>query len=326
MKVSVAICTYNGEKYLKEQLDSILNQSHPVDEIVVCDDGSTDKTIEILNEYSTNNPGLFHIHENEENLRSVKNFEKALQLCTGDILFLSDQDDIWTADKVAEYLDYFEKNPTINVIASNGYCIDENSKVHDKYSLWDIPALLHESNSKVDYYKIIAYLGNIATGASMAIRKTFLKETIPFPILTGYHHDEWIALIAAHKNSFELLNKKYFYYRIHSNQQVGGVFFKKTKRNKHVFSYTYDLESSGLPFWSYKIILKKLIYSYLKNEKLLKESTAYAHLFEENLNGIKTLFYQRKQKMEELFPLKSKILDISDRTFKKRIYDKNFKL
>lgn len=326
MKTSVALCTYNGERFIREQIDSILNQTQSVDEIVVCDDGSTDKTLDILEQYAIDNPNLFRIYKNEINLRSVKNFEKALQLCTGDILFLSDQDDIWTEYKVADYLNYFEKNPNINVIASNGYCIDENSKVHDKYSLWDIPALLREANSKVDYYKIIAYLGNIATGATMAVRKSFLKETISFPIIKGYHHDEWIALVAAHKNSFELLDKKYFYYRIHSNQQVGGVFFKKTKRNKYVFTYTYNLESPDLPFWSYKIILKKLIYSYLKNEKLLQENKAYSQLFKENLEGIKKLFYLRKQKMEELYPLKSKILDTSDRLFKKRIYDKNFKL
>ena len=78
MQISVALCTYNGEKFIHQQIDSILKQSLKVDEIVVCDDGSNDKTIEILNDYSKKNPDLFKIHQNEKNLRSVKNFEKAI--------------------------------------------------------------------------------------------------------------------------------------------------------------------------------------------------------------------------------------------------------
>ena len=76
MKLSVALCTYNGEKYIKEQIDSILNQTLKIDEIVICDDRSTDSTISILEEYAIHNPNIFKIHINEENLRSVKNFEK----------------------------------------------------------------------------------------------------------------------------------------------------------------------------------------------------------------------------------------------------------
>ena len=87
MKISVALCTYNGEQFLKEQLDSILKQTQKVDEIVICDDGSTDATINILENYSANYPNIFHIYRNKVNLRSVKNFEKAITLCTGDLIF-----------------------------------------------------------------------------------------------------------------------------------------------------------------------------------------------------------------------------------------------
>ena len=76
MTTSVALCTFNGEKFLKEQLDSILNQTVTIDEIIVCDDGSTDATISILNSYKEKFPEIFNIYINEENLRSVKNFEK----------------------------------------------------------------------------------------------------------------------------------------------------------------------------------------------------------------------------------------------------------
>ena len=108
-KISVALCTYNGEKYLHQQIDSILNQTVPVHEIVVCDDGSNDQTSKILTQYQTKFPEVFKIHFNTENLRSVKNFEKAISLCTGDIIFLSDQDDIWEENKVEVFIKYFDE-------------------------------------------------------------------------------------------------------------------------------------------------------------------------------------------------------------------------
>ena len=91
MKTSVALCTFNGEKFLQEQLSSILSQSVSVNEIVVCDDGSTDQTFEILKNYQGKFPKLFRIYRNQKNLGYVLNFEKAMSLCTGEIIFLCEK-------------------------------------------------------------------------------------------------------------------------------------------------------------------------------------------------------------------------------------------
>jgi len=111
MKLSVALCTYNGEKFIEQQINSILNQSISIDEIVICDDQSTDKTVEILKKLQSEHKAIVVI-ENEINLRSTKNFEKAISLCTGDFIFLSDQDDVWNAQKVEKTLAIFKENPT----------------------------------------------------------------------------------------------------------------------------------------------------------------------------------------------------------------------
>ncbi len=221
MKTSVALCTYNGEKYIEEQLNSILNQTVPVDEIVICDDKSTDATHDIINQYCNKFPGVIKFYINEVNLRSVKNFEKAISLCTNEIIFLSDQDDIWHLEKVKHFIEYFKNNPKIDVVASNGYCIDDNSKVHEKYAVWDVPQFLAEKGVAFNYHKIICYVSNIATGASMAFRKTICDEILPFPIMKDFHHDEWIAILSSKRDAFVMLPEKYFYYRIHENQQVG---------------------------------------------------------------------------------------------------------
>ena len=325
MLISVALCTYNGEKFIDQQIDSILNQTLKVDEIIVCDDGSSDRTIEILNQYSKNNPNLFKIYQNEQNLKSVKNFEKAIQLCSGDIIFLSDQDDIWVNEKVEHYISYFDKNPNIKVLASNGYCINEKSEVEEKYSIWDVPQFLREKKVSFTYYKLITYISNIATGASMAFKKEIIKEILPFPILKGFHHDEWIAIIASKKNTFELLNEKYFYYRIHSNQQVGGVFFDKTKQTKQFLTAIFDIDSFNNSFTEQKKSAKKLSLAYHRNKDLLKLETQYSYLFEENLMKIELAFIEMKNKMKKEHRIKTIVLYVFDRILNKRQLNPKYK-
>ena len=99
--ISVAMATYNGEVYLRKQLDSILHQSLPVDEIIICDDQSSDGTVDIIQEYIKQYPHI-HLYQNEQNLGYKRNFKKALSLCSKEYIFLCDQDDIWDSDKVKE--------------------------------------------------------------------------------------------------------------------------------------------------------------------------------------------------------------------------------
>lgn len=318
MKISVAICTYNGEQFLKDQIDSILNQTLKVDEIIVCDDCSTDTTIEIVNNYAKGNPNLFKIIINETNLKSVKNFEKAIKLCSGEVIFLSDQDDIWALNKVEEYVNYFKENPKINVLASNGYCINENNEIEEKYAIWDVPQILRENNIEVDYYKLITIVSNIATGASMAFRKEFVPLFLPFPILENLHHDEWISIISSYQKSFELLNEKFFYYRIHSSQQVGGVFYKKTKRKKLMLYEIYNIFDNDTTFNNLKKRIKRLASAYSKNKKFTNIETEYKSLFEANLKEIQSLFFSAKNQMKSKFPFSYFWLNISDKVQNKR--------
>jgi len=322
MKISVALCTYNGEVYLKEQVDSILNQTMKVDEIIVCDDGSTDATIAILKEYAAANPNLFQINENEVNLRSVKNFEKAVTLCTGDLIFLSDQDDKWALNKVEDYVAYFKANPTIQVLASNGYCIDSQSKLLDKYTLWDIPEFFREANIPFDYHTLITCVSNIVTGASIALKKEIVSEIVPFPIIKNFHHDEWIAIIATKKKAFAMVNEKYFYYRMHENQQVGGVFFPKTPKERTKLMDNFNIEGKNLTLTKYKKRLRKLADTYTKTyfkSQFFKNSfPQLQYIFEDTLTTVETLFETTKVEMKKKYPLASSLLSVSDKLFNKR--------
>lgn len=318
MKLSVAMCTYNGGRFLNEQIDSILHQTLKVDEIIVCDDISTDDTLTILEEYSNKNPNLFKIYKNEINLKSVKNFEKAINLCSGEIIFLADQDDVWANNKVKDYIKHFNHNLNINAIGSNGFCIDENSNVIDKYSLWDIPNFLKEQNIPYDYFRMITFFGNIFTGASMAFRKCIIPEVMPFPNVKNYHHDGWIATIAASKDEIVMLNDKYFYYRIHSKQQVGGVFFDKNEKQKDKLLHIYDIHQTKLSFYILTKKLKKLSVSYNDKSKIIEEYPKYGPLFENNKIEILDNYEKVKKNLKRKYPLRFFLLNIVDRIFDKR--------
>ncbi|AZB31715.1 glycosyltransferase family 2 protein [Chryseobacterium balustinum] len=293
-KISVALCTYNGEKYIREQIDSILEQSLKVDEIVVCDDGSTDKTLSILSEYENKFPNIFKIHLNEKNLRSVKNFEKAISLCSGEIIFLSDQDDVWENNKVKIFSDFFEDNQNVDVICSNGFIIDENSLQQNLYTVWDVPNFLSENKKEIDYFKIFATIGNFATGASMAIRKSFINKVLPFPTVEGLHHDEWIALVSSEQKNFAFINEKLFSYRIHSEQQVGGICYSKDEVSKEKLISRFDYDKAPKTFRDFKIKLRTL------NDKerkftvyLEKDSNENAKRFLKEVQNEKLALYQK---------------------------------
>ena len=274
MKISVALCTYNGEKYLSGQIDSILNQDFKYNlEIIICDDRSTDRTIEILKNYSNNYPDIFKIFINEKNLGSAKNFEKAISICDGDYIFLSDQDDIWHQDKVAKIIQKFEKNPKIDGIFTNASLINKESQIYTNLTLWDSIYFLENQLPKpVDFVDLILRNGNIVTGATLCIKKQVKNIIFPFP--KDILHDEWIAKILSLKGTLSYVNQNLISYRIHENQQVGVKSINEINRIKHKKEIVLGL-TSPKSFQDYKILLKK---KFLKIKELNKIKSNHLNL------------------------------------------------
>jgi glycosyltransferase involved in cell wall biosynthesis len=124
VKISIAMASFNGARFIREQLESFSRQTRPPDEVVICDDGSTDCTAGIVAEFSAGAPFPVHFHRNAERLGYVRNFERAISLATGDVIFLSDQDDVWFEDKVQSICRHFEANPHILVIVNDQLMTD----------------------------------------------------------------------------------------------------------------------------------------------------------------------------------------------------------
>lgn len=249
MKISVALCTYNGEQFIEQQLDSILAQTIIPDEIVVCDDASKDSTISILLNYQEKYP-FIKIHQNLINLRSNRNFDQAISLCTGDYIFLSDQDDIWKKNKVETILKKFESNPKLEVVFSNGDLINNQNEVFTKTSLWESFGFCEEKLEKpIDLFQLLKYKTNMVTGATLCFKSELKKHIIPIPFSEKhgnyYYHDDWISLISASRYSLDYVTEKLISYRIHNAQQVGTKI--KNNSSNTLFELTSNVLQNSLP-------------------------------------------------------------------------------
>jgi len=222
MTISVALCTYNGEKFILPQLESIAQQTIIPDEVVICDDRSTDKTIELIGNFAVTAPYDLQLHKNETNVGSTKNFEKALLLCKGDIIFLCDQDDIWLPHKVEHVKKFFENNPEKKVVFTDAFMVDDNHVV--QHYLWDKIGFNKSSQkqwNKGYAFKYLVENNNCATGATMAIKKEILPGVLPFDSMNHWLHDGIIALKTSINDQIGFIQDKLINYRQHSSQQMG---------------------------------------------------------------------------------------------------------
>jgi glycosyltransferase involved in cell wall biosynthesis len=218
MKISIVMTVYNGEKYLKEQIDSFLNQTLLPNEIIIADDCSSDKTIEIIEKYKKNFPNKIKIFKNEHNLGFTKNFEKAISKSSGDIIFLSDQDDVWYKNKIQTVIKKFKTNPNIDLIIHDADLVNENLKKTNHSAISQI--VLGFNNTDV-----------FITGALTSFNKKLIKYFLPFPKnLIG--HDGFMHFVSKNLGTRMVINDKLQMVRRHTNNTSDWVASSLKKINK----------------------------------------------------------------------------------------------
>lgn len=203
MKVSVAMATYNGENYLKQQVDSILSQLGCEDELVISDDHSSDQTLSIIEKYKKEDHRVKLVMNEESGVTS--NFENAIKLTQNEIIFLSDQDDIWKPEKVETVKSYYEKNPKIQMIMSDITVVDNEVKT-------TIESFYEFRGSRSGVIKNI--IKNSYIGCAMSFRTELKAQILPIPRNVPMH-DMWIGLVADMNKSALLIPEKLIYYRRH---------------------------------------------------------------------------------------------------------------
>lgn len=223
MKVSVCMASYNGDKYIKKQIDSILCQINQNDELIISDDGSTDKTVEIIKSYSDRRIKLInnitYSRDRRTHVNVSSNFENSLSYSSGDIIFLSDQDDIWEKNKIESFLIYLKK---FDLVVSDCRVIDSNDQV-----IFD--SFFKHINSGKGIIKNI--FKSTYHGSCLAFNRKILNLSLPFPRKLVMH-DAWLGLIAEMNGKVIFIEEKLTNYRIHTSNVSGtknsdnSLFFK----------------------------------------------------------------------------------------------------
>lgn len=215
--ISVAMCTYNGERFLKEQLESIFSQTCPPDEIIICDDCSKDHTVQLAYSLLAKWNGKWQIVQNKRNLGFRKNFEQAIQLCQGDVIFLSDQDDVWMPEKIETMMRVFKKYPNVILAFHDAELVDRNL-TRLAPSFWDILEFNPEYFCRSNYCQLLGY--NVVQGSACAFRKELVNYACPFP--EEAIHDEWLALAALSIGEIYPIADKLLKYRQWGKNAIGG--------------------------------------------------------------------------------------------------------
>lgn len=214
--ISVALATYNGERYLREQLDSLLAQTMPFTELVVCDDCSTDNTLSILREYASLDSRI-KVIENERNLGFRRNFEKAIRLCEGDLIALCDQDDVWLGDHIAVLAEGIGDA----LLAVGASIITDKDGNTDGTRLASIKNFCTEAPKSEDIFRFIMFYQNPFQGASMMMRREFRAYALPVPETVAYH-DVWFVHLATLLHEFRFIDIPVTMYRLHATNTSGN--------------------------------------------------------------------------------------------------------
>ncbi len=224
--ISVAMATYNGSKYIVEQLESIYAQSLKVDEVMIFDDRSTDNTVELIQSFiKSHELTSWKITINQTQLGFSDNFWTAIKACTGSVIFLSDQDDVWYSNKVELMMAEMDKDNSINMVASSHDICNADGALIDTEILYGRTI----TNGAIENIEIVDLIGRSPVrGCSMCFKSEILKnETLP-SLSNGLGHDWFISCIAAMKGRAVFLNKSLFKYRVHTTNTSS----QRTKRTR----------------------------------------------------------------------------------------------
>jgi glycosyltransferase involved in cell wall biosynthesis len=234
------MCTYNGGRFLSEQLKSIVTQTRLPDGMIVVDDCSSDASVEIVREFQRCVPFTIDVVVNPANLGFVKNFEKAISLCSGDIIVLADQDDLWKRDKLAKMEQFFIENTQVDAVFSNAELVDETLRPYS-FDLWSAIEFGEVEKQMVKKGNALQVLlrRNVVTGATLAFRHKLKDRLLPIP--ESWVHDEWLATMIAATGSIGIIPDRLICYRQHGTNQLGIRKFSALEKLRLLFTKREDL-------------------------------------------------------------------------------------
>ncbi len=208
VKTSIAMTTYNGEQYLDEQLQSFLTQTILPNELVIVDDLSTDNTIQLLYDFQKTAPFDVFIYKNKSNLGYTQNFSKALSLCTGELIFLSDQDDVWMSNKIELLCKLYIENPDNYVFMHDANLTDQHLEI--------IGITVQQQ-----FFNTGLHINSFVLGCCIAVKRDFIEQILPIPE-EFIGHDNWIVELTDMLDMRFISDEILMYYRRH-NQNTSNT-------------------------------------------------------------------------------------------------------
>lgn len=289
--ISIAMATYNGAKYIREQMNSILMQTIQDFELVICDDCSGDNTVTILQEYADNDSRI-RLFKNDVNIGFKKNFEKVIRMTHGDYIALCDQDDIWFPDHL-EVL-FNSLGADVSLVCGNSSLINSNGQeLGLSLSKTESYDRIEETDCTNIAYTLL-FWRNPFQGAAMMMRRDFINYALPIPEIVSYH-DVWLSSLACFCGGMKYVNEPVNKYRQHENNTSGG----KIVRIKKFRTY---LEHIRRPCLSYRLpmteeIIRRSTNLCIEKRKLLTLAVKYhrrrQHLRGRLLNALFELIHYR---------------------------------
>lgn len=256
-QIDILLATYNGEKYIKEQLNSILNQTYKNFRLLISDDCSKDSTRQILQEYEKKDTRI-KVYYQEKNLGYVKNFEFLLKQVQNEIYALSDQDDIWLPEKIEKTYNKLKQTHSDLVFTDLEVVNEKLETIEPSFN--DFMKLTRKIQKYKQSYKM-QYLYNCITGCTLMSKKKYIEKIIPIPTNSKYViHDTWIGVIVSLYGKVEYLNEKTIKYRQHGNNQVG------TEKISHKFTKLEQVRNLFIE------VKEGLFTTYVENERIFKEN------------------------------------------------------
>ena len=272
--VSIPILTYNGEKYLEEQLNSIYNQTYKNIEVLVFDDCSTDGTKNILEKYNKSHGLKFII--NKKNIGLRENSILSFKACIGDYIAPADQDDIWKKDKIEKLIDNIGNN---TLIYTDSIPIDENGTQLGDFYFQQYSKLIEGSNNKAFLFS------NCISAHAMLFKRELLEDIFPIPD-SMYFHDWWIAFVAATCGSIKFLDEPLIYYRRHQEQ----VTKDKDKNYKNFISRLKIREQNII---QKKLDTIKVLQSFANFKKLDKDTKNIINEIINHMKKFSSIYYNK---------------------------------
>lgn len=293
--VSIAMCTYNGAQYLRRQLETIINQTYPIHEILIFDDCSEDNTVEIIQEFMSIDSRI-KLTVNAVNLGFTQNFEQAVKAATGDVIAIADQDDIWMEQKIERMMMAWKPDHPLIYCMSYLFSGDapDNPMIDARFRRFEGD----------DARKIFMF--NIISGHASLFKRSFLELVLPFR--DGIMYDWWMGIVAAYNGGVQYLPEILVLQRMHSNNvTVENKLTTKERRNRyknfiipHALAFT---KAPGIPVQD-----KKMLEDFARHMETSLHKKFHWPLFNFILRYRKLLFFYKKRSIGIISHVKYGIL------------------